>query len=77
MTREFLDAIFLYPFKQLKLQRMTALVPAGREDLIRFYSLFGFREEGRLREALPDDDIILMGLLARDYGQEERAAASA
>jgi len=79
MTTEFFDAIFAYPFLQLKVNRLTAQIGAKRKKLIRFYRWFGFREEGLLREALKDDDMVIMGCLASDrkYGKKDRSTAAA
>lgn len=62
-TRAFLDTIFHYPFGILKVQRVTGYVPRKREDQLRFWELMGFQREGVLRQALPDDDIVIIGLL--------------
>lgn len=63
MTREFLFHSFAYPFIQLKLRRVTGLVPAKNKDALRFDHHLGFEVEGVCRHALPDDDIVVMGLL--------------
>lgn len=66
LTREFLVACFAYPFIQLKLRRVTGLVPAKNRDALRFDLHLGFQVEGRCRDALPDDDIIILGMLRRE-----------
>lgn len=66
MTREFLRAVFRYPFVQLNCRRVTGYVPAKNRDALRFDTHIGFREEGRMRHALPDDDVLVLGLLRED-----------
>jgi len=67
MTREFLRAAFRYPFVQLECQRVTGYVPASNADALRFDRHLGFVEEGRMREALPNgEDVIVLGLLKRE-----------
>lgn len=67
MTRAFLRAVFRYPFVQLECQRVTGYVPASNADALRFDRHLGFVEEGRMREALPNgEDVIVLGLLKRE-----------
>lgn len=63
LTRKFLISSFAYPFIQLKLNRVTGLVPAKNEIALKFDLHIGFEFEGRCKKALPDDDIIILGLL--------------
>lgn len=63
LNKDFLISSFAYPFIQLKLRRVTGLVPAKNESALRFDAHLGFEFEGRCRNALPDDDIIILGLL--------------
>ena len=78
---EFLSAAFRYPFVQLGLRRVTAFVPATNERALKLDRHLGFVYEGRMREAGPDgEDMIVLGLLkseCRFYGQEVQAAAAA
>ena len=80
MTREFLFHSFAYPFIQLGLRRVTGLVPAKNEAALRLDLHLGFEHEGRCRNALPDDDIIVLGMLRencrfipRDYRSTDHA----
>lgn len=67
MTRGFLRAVFRYPFVQLGCRRVTGYVPASNADALRFDRHLGFVEEGRMREALPNgEDVIVLGLLKRE-----------
>jgi RimJ/RimL family protein N-acetyltransferase len=63
LTRQFLFAAFDYPFNQLKVRRVTGLVPAKNEEAIRFDTHLGFELEGRMSHALADDDMLIFGLL--------------
>lgn len=66
VNRENLRATFGYPFCQLKVNRLTGYVPAKNADARRFDEHLGFIYEGTLREALPDDDIAVYGMLRRE-----------
>ena len=67
MTREFLRAAFRYPFWQLGCRRVTGYVPASNADALRFDLHLGFVQEGRMREALPDgEDVIVLGMLRNE-----------
>ena len=66
LTRGFLRAAFAHPFIQWNLRRVTGLVPAKNSDALRFDQHLGFVREGYIRHALPDDDIIVMGMLRED-----------
>lgn len=61
--RQFLIAAFMHPFIQWNLRRITGLVPAKNKAALRFDLHLGFKQEGIIRNALPDDDIILLGML--------------
>lgn len=63
LTRAFLSVVFAHPFLQWRLRRVTGLVPARNTRALRFDIKLGFAYEGRCRHALPDDDIIVLGLL--------------
>lgn len=62
LTRAFLVAGFAYPFIQCGMRRVTGLVPAKNEAALRFDLHLGFKKEGLCRHALPDDDIIILGM---------------
>lgn len=49
-TREVLRTLFAYPFNQLRVHRMTALVPSKNEKSIKLCRGLGFRHEGTVRE---------------------------
>ena len=66
MTREFLRTVFAYPFLQLNCRRISGYIPAKAKDVIAFDSHIGFVFEGRKRAALPDDDLVVMGMLREE-----------
>lgn len=53
LTREFLHAIFWYPFEQLKVNRITVCVGEGNADSNRFVKHLGFVLESSLVGAHP------------------------
>lgn len=63
LSRQFLIASFMHPFVQWRLRRVTGLVPAKNKDALRFDLHLGFKQEGYLHHALPDDDLYLLGML--------------
>jgi RimJ/RimL family protein N-acetyltransferase len=76
----FLRACFTYPFEQLQCRRVTGYVPAKSADVLAFDRKLGFVYEGRLRKALPDDDLVVLGMLreeCRYIGQEITTARAA
>ena len=67
MTRSFLRAVFRYPFVQLECRRVSGFVPASNAAALRFDRHLGFVDEGRMREALPNgEDVIVLGMLKRE-----------
>lgn len=66
LSRGLLKEAFAYPFIQLGLRRVTAIVPRKNREALLFDGRLGFEVEGVCREALPDDDVVILGLLRRD-----------
>lgn len=66
LSREFLAHVFAYPFIQLGLSRVTAYVPAKNTQALMMDMRLGFQVEGRMVEAMPDDDLIVLGMLSRN-----------
>ena len=65
LRRAFLIASFMHPFVQWRLRRVTGLVPAKNKDALRFDLHLGFKQEGYLHKALPDDDLYVLGMLKK------------
>lgn len=63
MTKALLLAAFAYPFLQLRLRRVTGMVPAKNTQAMAFDEHIGFVREGYHPKALPDDDLVSLGLL--------------
>lgn len=66
ITKELVYEVFAYPFVQLGLNRITGLVAAKNEAALRFNLHFGLKVEGRCRNALPDDDLIILGMIREE-----------
>lgn len=65
-SRTFLREAFHYPFVQLGLTRLTALVPARNTDALTLDLRLGFQMEGRMAEATDNDDLVVLGMLRRN-----------
>ena len=66
-SREFIWAMFHYPFIQLGLNRITAPIASSNLEARRFVERLGFTFEGALREFYPNGDSqIGYGLLRKD-----------
>ena len=63
LKRAFLFTAFAHPFIQWKKRRVTVPVPSKNTDSLRFVRHLGFEQEGIIRHATKDDDIILLGML--------------
>lgn len=59
-------AIFTYPFTQLKLKRVTAMIREDNEPALRLAFRNGFEIEGRKRWGAGDAHELILGLLASD-----------
>jgi RimJ/RimL family protein N-acetyltransferase len=66
LTRTAIKAAFRYPFVQLGCRRVTGLVAARNVAAQKIDEKLGFVREGLLREGLPDDDLIVFGMLKKD-----------
>ncbi len=61
------NGIFGYLFDKLNLARVTGLVPGKNGASLRVAEHFGFKLEGVMRKAFPDDDLHVYGFLAEEY----------
>lgn len=66
ITKTLLYAAFAYPFIQCGLQRVTGMVPASNRQALDFDIRLGFKPEGIMRNALLDDDMIILGMLREE-----------
>jgi RimJ/RimL family protein N-acetyltransferase len=74
LNRAFLKAAFEYPFNQLKVERVTGLVPDSNEAAKRFDEHLGFKREGIMRGASDDgSDMIVYGMLRSECRHLEKS----
>ena len=67
VSRALIKAAFHYPFNVMNLLRVSAKVDANDTSTISINQRVGFEIEGRLRSALGDRDMLIMGMLRQDY----------
>lgn len=80
LSRAFLELAFQYPFTQLGLRRVSAFVPSTNAAALNLNKHLGFVEEGRMRDAVTDGDVIVLGMLKKEcrwHGQEVQSSAAA
>jgi RimJ/RimL family protein N-acetyltransferase len=66
-TRYIINALFKYPFIDLKVKRVTALCSSQEGKIIMFLQRLGFKPEGYHREAHPSGgDTISFGMLKNE-----------
>ncbi len=63
LTRDFLWAMFDYPFNQLGKRRITALVARKNKGARKFVDNLGFSYEGCLKHYYENDNLLVFGLL--------------
>ncbi len=63
MNKSLLVSAFAYPFIQLKMNRVTGLVPSRNKEALLFDEHLGFVREGFHPKACEDDDLISLGML--------------
>lgn len=66
LDRKFLSIIFDYPFRQLKVKRITGIVASCNEAARRFDEHLGFRLEAILHGAHPKGDLYVYVMTADD-----------
>lgn len=82
-TRQTVNALLAYPFVQLKVFRVSALIPQTNKKSRKLCRGLGFVEEGKLRKADQNGrDLMIYGLTDEDYiervnrGQKITASAA-
>lgn len=63
MSPALMRAMFAYPFIQLGLRRVTAIVASRNEQSLNFCKNVGFSIEGFCPHAMADDDVWILGML--------------
>lgn len=66
MSREYLWYCFHYPFNELKVRRITGLVPESNMEARKFDERLGFKLETRLKNAHPDGDVLVYAMFRED-----------
>jgi hypothetical protein len=66
MTRNFLRAIFQYPFLGLEVKRLTAEVEVANAAAMRLNKHFGFQYEATLTDVFPSGDVDIMVMWKQD-----------
>jgi len=66
MTRQFLHAIFSYPFEQLGVARITGEVAASNAEALRLDKHFGFKYEATLKGVVPSGDLVILVMWKED-----------
>ena len=61
------NGIFGFLFEQLSVARVTGLLRGKNIESCRVTEHFGFKLEGIMRKAFPDDDLHVYGFLAEEY----------
>lgn len=67
LNRNVLYGIFSYPFSQLGVERITCLTGKKNRSARQFLEGFGFKLEGCIRRGLADQDLMIYGLLNREW----------
>ena len=67
LTPKLVHGILSYPFDRLGVRRITTLTPKRNRSARQFLKKFGFVEEGNVREGFGTDDMIISGLLAKEW----------
>lgn len=60
LNREYLWFAFHYPFEQLKVRKVIGVVPSVNEAALRFDRHLGFTDEGCIKDAHPQGDLVLL-----------------
>ena len=60
VTREWLHVIFSYAFDQMKVNRVTGIVPESNQTALNFDLATGFEIESRLKDAHPKGDMLII-----------------
>lgn len=66
LTRPFLRILFLYPFQQLKVHRLNAMIPEKNAAVKNLVEHLGFTLESRMERALAQDDVLIYRMFFED-----------
>lgn len=83
LTPRYLAAIFDYPFNICQVEKIIVPVGSDNEESVRLVEKMGFTEEGRIKDARPEGDLILFTLsrnacrfIGEKHGQRLTSTAS-
>jgi RimJ/RimL family protein N-acetyltransferase len=65
-TRQVLAYTFQYAFIHCGLLRLTALIASKNRAALKFNRHLGFQTEGLCRDALPDDNLYVLGMTRKE-----------
>lgn len=66
LNKDLLWCGFHYPFRQLKLQKIIAMVPATNYTALEFDLKLGFKEETIIRDVYKEGDMIVLSMYEDD-----------
>lgn len=66
-SADLFTSVFSYVFEKLGAARVTGLIRASNARCRKFVEHLGFKLEGTMRSAFPDDDLCIYGFLAEEY----------
>jgi len=66
LTKEFLCYMCYYPFNQLKVERVTGLIPSNNKASIKFVEKLGAELETTLKDAHPKGDLLVYRMNKKD-----------
>lgn len=74
LSRSFLRFLFSYPFHQLKVKKVIALVPSGNDASLKLVRGLGFHVEHELIDGHPDGALIILSMTPETCKWIERKA---
>jgi len=60
LTGNMIWIVFDYPFNQLKVRKVAGTINSNNKELLDFNRRLGFKEEGRIKHAYPDGDLLVL-----------------
>lgn len=67
LSKEFIVAVMAYPFLQVGYPRISCMVSETNALSLRLTRLFGWKEEGRMRQAgIDGEDVLIFGMLRNE-----------
>ena len=60
LTGNMIWIVFDYPFNQLGVRKVAGTINSSNKELLDFNRRLGFKEEGRIKHAYPDGDLLVL-----------------